>query len=130
MAHSIESRLPFMDYRLVELAFNLPDRLKLRDGYTKYVLRRAMWDKLPERIVRNRVKQRFAAPYAQWFRGAWRPMIEDLLLSNSPHVAPYVRLSEFRTKLHAYLAGRDDAMPAATLWRILNTELWLRACRV
>lgn len=127
MACSIESRLPFMDYRLVEFAFGLPARLKLRDGYTKFILRRAFWDRLPERIVRNRVKQRFATPYTAWFRGAWRPMIEDLLLSGNARVAPYLHMPLFREKLRAYLNGQNKDLNEPTLWRILNTELWLRA---
>ena len=125
MAHSVESRLPFMDYRLIEFAFNLPDDLKLRNGYTKYILRQAMSGRLPNRIAFNRVKQRFATPYPNWFRGAWRPMIEDLLFASS-HVQPYLNVAGFRKKLGAYLAGDDQALDSATLWRVLSTEICLR----
>jgi asparagine synthase (glutamine-hydrolysing) len=127
MACSVESRLPFMDYRLVEFAFALPDSLKLRDGYTKYILRRTMWDRLPQRIVSQRAKQRFATPFDDWFRGAWRRMIEDLLLSGSCKVEPYLRLNKFRPRLQSFLGGRSDVLGAGMLWRILNTELWMRA---
>lgn len=125
MAWSVESRLPFLDYRLVEFAFNLPDDLKLRNGYTKYVLRQAMKDRLPEEITFDRVKQRFATPYDTWFRGAWRPMLEDLLVG-SCKVQPYLDLPRFQNELRAYLAGSDNVLDADTLWRVLSTEIWLR----
>jgi asparagine synthase (glutamine-hydrolysing) len=125
MAWSIESRLPFLDYRLVEFAFNLPDELKLNEGYTKYILRSAMRGKLPDRITFNRVKQRFATPYHEWFRGAWRPMIEDLLLGTC-NVQPYVELPKLRRKLGAYLAGDNRALDVRVLWRVLSTEICLR----
>jgi asparagine synthase (glutamine-hydrolysing) len=125
MTCSVESRLPFMDYRLVEFAFNLPDRLKLRDGYTKYILRQAMQDSLPESVAFNRVKRRFQPPYPQWFRGAWRPMIQDLLLGPC-QVQPYLHPPRFRERLQAYLAGHNSALPARTLWRVLSTEIWLQ----
>jgi asparagine synthase (glutamine-hydrolysing) len=127
MASSVEARLPFMDYRVVEFAFNLPDGLKLKNGYTKYIVRRAFWDRLPERIVRNRFKKCFGTPYPAWFRGAWRPMVEDLLLCGSCRVGPYLCLPEFRARARAYLDGQDRALSDGTLWRVLNTELWLRA---
>jgi asparagine synthase (glutamine-hydrolysing) len=125
MAWSIESRLPFMDYRLVEFVFNLPDRMKLNDGQTKYILRKAMWDRLPEQIVRTTAKRCFGTPYPEWLRGAWGPMIEDLLLSGPCHVQPYLQ-PRFRAQLRNYLGGREGPLNAGTLWRVLNTELWLR----
>jgi asparagine synthase (glutamine-hydrolysing) len=125
MAFSVESRLPFLDYRLVEFAFNLPDELKLKDGYTKYILRQAMKDRLPERIVFNRAKQRFATPYHEWFRGSWRSLIEDLLFAPC-NVQPYLDLPKFREKLRAYLAGDNSVLEARILWRVLSTEMCLR----
>jgi asparagine synthase (glutamine-hydrolysing) len=128
MASSVESRLPFLDYRLVEFAFGLPDRFKLRDGYTKYILRRSMRGRLPDRLVEARVKLRFNAPYAGWFRGPWRPMISDLLLGEC-EVAPYLKGDRFRTRLRAYLDGSDSSLATRMLWRVLATELWLRMVR-
>lgn len=126
MACSVESRLPFMDYRLVEFAFRLPRDLKLRDGYNKFILRQAMKGLLPERIVEQRTKLPFQAPYSSWLRGAWRPMIADLLLG-SPRVGEYLNYPSFRTKLQAFLKGNNRALPTFLVWRVLNTELWLRA---
>jgi asparagine synthase (glutamine-hydrolysing) len=124
MASSVESRLPFLDYRLVEFAFGLPDHFKLRDGYVKYILRQSMRGRLPDHLVLARTKRRFNAPYSGWFRGPWRRMISELLLGGC-RVAPYLRGKQFRRRLHAYLDGNDSAMSPRVLWRVLATELWL-----
>jgi asparagine synthase (glutamine-hydrolysing) len=66
MAHSIESRLPFLDYRLVEMAISLPGNLKIRDGWTKYVLRRSTENVLPSEVSWRKVKFGFEAPANKW----------------------------------------------------------------
>jgi asparagine synthase (glutamine-hydrolysing) len=126
MAQSVESRLPFMDYRLVELVFALPASMKLRAGETKHVLRAAVGDLLPADIVRQRRKRRFATPFHAWLRGPWRTMTSDLLLAGQPRVAPYVDLRVLRPRVAAFLAGSWEAIDRMTLWRVLQTELWLR----
>ena len=80
MACSLEARSPFLDYRLVEWAATLPEHLKLRGRTSKYLLKRAMADRLPPRVVQRR-KAGFGVPVAEWLRGELRPMLEDLLLS-------------------------------------------------
>jgi asparagine synthase (glutamine-hydrolysing) len=128
MASSVESRLPFMDYRLVEFAFSLPDGIKLRDGYNKYILRQSMRKLLPQHLIETRTKQPFKTPYADWLRGAWRPMLYDLLVGTS-EVRPYLDHPRFRSKLESYLAGNDRSLPTYLIWRVLHTELWLRMVR-
>jgi asparagine synthase (glutamine-hydrolysing) len=128
MASSVESRLPFMDYRLVEFAFSLPDDVKLRHGYNKYILRRSMRNLLPSHLTETRIKHPFKAPFEDWLRGAWRPMIQDLLVRNC-EVGRYLEYPKFGKKLASYLDGNDRALPTYLLWRVLNTELWLRMVR-
>jgi asparagine synthase (glutamine-hydrolysing) len=81
MAHGVELRLPFLDYRLVSLAFCLGSEWKIRGEYTKVLLREAMRGRIPD-IVRTRV-QKFGFPTAadQWFRGSLREPLRDLLAS-------------------------------------------------
>src|SRR5262249_26344668 len=67
MAASLESRVPFLDWRLVEFTTRLPEHLKLRGRTTKYILRRAMKDVLPQRILRRR-KMGFPVPVGAWLR--------------------------------------------------------------
>ena len=127
MAHSVESRLPFMDYRLVELAYSLPASVKLHGGYTKYILRQAVGDLLPAEIVHERRKRRFATPFPAWMRGPWREMVGDLLLAGECRVGPYLNLPVVRPRLARFLAGEEGAIDSMTVWRILQTEIWMRA---
>jgi asparagine synthase (glutamine-hydrolysing) len=126
MACSVESRLPFLDFRLVEYAFNLADDMKLRAGFTKYILRQAMQGDLPASIAWDRHKRRFALPYRQWLRSAWKPMMLDLFFSGPPHAEAYLNLTNFRAKLESFFAGNNAALDSRTVWRVLNTEIWMR----
>ena len=80
MAASVESRVPFLDHKLVEFTVRLPERLKLRHGWTtKYVLRSAMKDVLPREIL-ERKKMGFPVPIGKWFRGEFRSLIDEYVL--------------------------------------------------
>ena len=68
MAHSVEARLPFLDYRLVEMLASLPLSQKMRGGWTKYVLRNAMTGILPEKVRLRKSKLGFSTPEDMWFR--------------------------------------------------------------
>jgi asparagine synthase (glutamine-hydrolysing) len=126
MAWGVESRLPFLDYRLVELAFRLPDDLKLRDGYNKFVLRRAMQGVLPERLVQERAKRRFIAPFWAWGAREWRPLLEEMLMQDA-RISPYLDYARFRARLREYLAGNTATIHFRVLWRLLGTEMWMRS---
>jgi len=126
MAHAVESRLPFTDYRLVEFVLALPDDLKLKHGYTKYILRQAVQDILPLEIVLRRQKTRFSCPYDQWLRGSWRSLIEDLFLVGQFQLDRFISVPEFRRRLRAYLDRQPCGLRPQTLWRLLNTEIWMR----
>src|SRR5262245_16217188 len=79
MAASLESRVPFLDHRLVEFTARLPERMKLRRLTTKYVLRRSMKGVLPKPILTRR-KMGFPVPVGAWFRGAYRSVIDEYAL--------------------------------------------------
>ncbi len=122
MAASLESRVPFLDHKLVEFATQLPEAMKLRGWTTKYVLRRAMRDALPPQIL-TRKKMGFPVPVGSWFRGAFRRVIDEYVLSERAlrrgvFNAPYVRELVAR---HA--AGENHA---ERLWMLINFEIWQR----
>ena len=125
MAWSIESRLPFMDYRLVEMAFNLADDFKLADGFSKIVLRNAVKGKLPESIRSNPRKKRFNSPYRRWLRREWRPLVEDSLGSGC-RLRDHMDLTGFSERLGRFFAGDPNVVEAGMLWRAVNAELFLR----
>ena len=78
MRHGIETRLPFLDYRLVEAGLSMPTHLKMRRGWTKYVLRKAVADILPESIVWRRDKIGFEAPMQTWLSEARAQILADV----------------------------------------------------
>ena len=124
MAHSIESRLPFLDHRLVEFVFSAPEAQKIRDGKGKVILRRAMKGVLPE-IVRNRYdKIGFASSQEVWFRNELRDHISDIIRSESFKSRAYFRHNDLEIALEEYFNGRIEISPF--IWRVVNLELWMR----
>ncbi|MBS0357715.1 MAG: asparagine synthase (glutamine-hydrolyzing) [Proteobacteria bacterium] len=81
MAVSLEARTPFLDYRMVEFAFSMPGTLKLREGETKYIYKKAVSQLIGEELT-YRKKQMFTVPIGDWFRGKLSQYVKDLLLSN------------------------------------------------
>ena len=88
MANSLEVRVPFLDYRLVEFIESLPPDLKLKGFTGKYLHKKAMMKWLPREVV-YRKKKGFAHPIAHWLRTSMRPLVEDCLLSRDSLIARY-----------------------------------------
>jgi asparagine synthase (glutamine-hydrolysing) len=80
MAVSIENRAPFLDYRMLSLAFSMPGKLKLKDGETKYLYKKAVTPLIGKELA-YRKKQMFTVPVGEWFKTDLASMCEDLLLS-------------------------------------------------
>jgi asparagine synthase (glutamine-hydrolysing) len=91
MGSSIESRLPFLDYRLVELGLALPEAMKLHRGYGKWVVRRALADHLPRKVVWARNKRGFSVNLAAWVRGGLGRFLRDQLESRPGVLQTYGR---------------------------------------
>lgn len=123
MAFAVESRMPFMDVRMVELAASLPSRLLVRDGWSKWIVREAMKDELPEATAWRRDKMGFVTPEVSWLRS---PKLRALL-SGPRRSADYQRLDWSGNDLDAWLGGQNDGAFYARIWRNINLELWLRA---
>lgn len=88
MAHSLEARVPLLDSDLVELAFKIPQNLKLRNFTTKYIFKKALNKNLPK-VILNRKKAGFNVPIARWINSDLKEMFQDILLSKT---APYNEL--------------------------------------
>jgi len=125
MAFSIEARLPFMDHRLVSFLFSLPPDMKIRDGWTKYVLRRAVRGVIPETIRTRTDKIGFATPEAAWYRGGMLPYIRSVIDSPTTKNRGLYDTPKLLGLVEANAAGKVDAGRA--IWRALNLELWFRA---
>jgi len=123
MAHSIETRVPLLDHKLVEFAATIPPEMNLQGGTTKYILKRAMRGILPDSIV-DRPKRGFAVPLGYWFRGKLSAYVRDLLLGdNSP------RRGFFNGRYIKKLVARHERGENLDLhlWTLISFELWSRA---
>ncbi|MGE0245591.1 MAG: asparagine synthase (glutamine-hydrolyzing) [Pyrinomonadaceae bacterium] len=122
MAASIESRVPFLDHKLVEFAARLPEKFKLRGKTTKWVLRKAMAKVLPEEVLK-RSKMGFPVPLGDWFRGEFRHVIDDMVLGERALSRGIFDAAFVRKLAASHYSGEDHS---ARLWALLNIEIWHR----
>jgi asparagine synthase (glutamine-hydrolysing) len=125
MAFSIESRVPFLDHRLVELAFALPDGVKRSGGWSKYGLRRALDGLLPREIVWRRDKKGFPTPVGKWLRDARGAPALEVLRDPIRRSRYLLAQSAIDGCIRDHVEGRADR--SWQLWRALSTELWMDA---
>lgn len=124
MAFSIEARVPFLDYRLVEYLASLPLDQKIRGGVTKYVLRRAIRGLVPDAIRCRMDKMGFVTPEEAWMKDELAPEILDLFSSPEFARRPYWDAERVLGNYREFLDGKS---PYSTeFWRIACAELWLR----
>jgi len=124
MAFSIESRLPFLDYRLIEFAGSLPYHLKIRSATTKYILRRSMRRLLPDEIIDRTDKMGFPTPFALWLKGPLNQYLRDLLADKAFSDHGIFEPTQVKELLDQHCTGRADH--AWLLWRVVNIERWMR----
>ena len=123
MATSIESRVPFLDHKLVEFTCSLPERLKLRGGTTKYILRESMKGVLPEAIL-SRSKMGFPVPIGAWFRGPYRSIIDEYVLSERTMSRGLFNADFVRDLVQRHQSGAENH--EERLWALVNFEIWQR----
>ena len=124
MAFSIESRVPFLDVRVVELIASLPLDQKIRNGVTKVVLRRAVKGLIPESIRCRKDKMGFVTPEEIWMRETLRPFVLGVVGTDSFRARQYWDADAVCRNYQEFLEGKSTYSPE--IWRIVNTELWLR----
>ncbi len=123
MAHSVEVRVPFLDYRLVSLAFSLPLEWKMRGPWSKYVLREAMRGVIPESVRTRTDKMGFPTPAGLWFRGSLYDRIQDLLSSGAVRERGIYNVSAIRRDLEKHRVGEHDVSSA--LFNVAQFERWI-----
>ncbi len=124
MAFSIETRLPFLDYRLAEFVFALTDERRIEGVTTKAILRHALGPRVPAPILARRDKMGYETPTDVWLRGRERDRLRATLLASDARTQPYLERRELTRALDDYLAGRRAI--GLQVWRWLHLELWLR----
>jgi asparagine synthase (glutamine-hydrolysing) len=123
MAVSLEAREPLLDHPLLERAAMVPASLKLRNGQTKYLLRRLLERRVPRAIL-ERKKQGFAAPIGEWLRGPLAAMTGDLLTDGRLRARGLFQQSDVERLWNDHRSGRADHRHR--LWQLLMLELWFR----
>ena len=127
MAHGIEVRMPFMDWRLVTYTMALPESSKSSDGYTKLIARRAMADRMPESIRMGRRKVGFHSPMPDWLNGTLSGWTAALLEQKVPAFAELVDEISLRATVSRLTASKTwDWESADRIWPYLNMK-WAMA---
>lgn len=124
MAFSIESRVPFLDVRLVEYIASLPLNQKIRNGITKFSLRKAIKNIVPEQVRCRMDKMGYVTPEEVWMKEQLRPFVLEIISTPGFAARPYWDAEAVTKNYLAFLGGSSAYSPE--VWRIVCAELWLR----
>jgi asparagine synthase (glutamine-hydrolysing) len=124
MAVALEARVPLIDHRVVEFAWRLPQRFKLRDGKSKWLLRQVLYRHVPQALI-ERPKMGFGVPIDHWLRGPLRPWAEELLPQSDTATDGYLDPKPVRQMWLDHLSGRRNWQ--YPLWTILMFLAWKKA---
>ncbi len=125
MGFSIESRVPFLDNRLVEFAFTLPGSYKVHGNFGKYIHREALKQIVPQEIANRKDKVSFTSPgEALWLKNELRPHVEDVLQSVAFRQRGMFDLVTIDKAWQDYLNGNDKQ--SKVIWRAVALEKWFR----
>lgn len=129
MAHSIESRVPFLDYRFVEFVFSLPSTYKIQGNFGKHIHREALKTIVPKEITERKDKIGFLSPGENiWMRNELKPFADDIFNSSSFRNREFLDQKIIQQEYLKYKNG--DQKHAKKLWHLLTLELWIRQNKV
>jgi len=123
MAVSLEARTPFLDYRMMEMAFRMPGNLKLVDGESKYIYKKAVRDLIGDELA-YRKKQMFTVPVGEWFRSTLSSFTESVLLDQRTTERDLFRPEVIREMLTGHQMGTSNY--TRELRALISVELWCR----
>jgi asparagine synthase (glutamine-hydrolysing) len=124
MAHSVESRLPFLDYKLAEFAVNCPTSLKLRDGWSKWILREALKGTLIDKVRLRKTKLGFNPPESQWMREGLRNGHHEFCEPLNLRMARFLTPAKLAVECAKLFREAHGALPANAVFRAMALELW------
>jgi asparagine synthase (glutamine-hydrolysing) len=122
MANSLETRVPLLDHRVVELVSQLPMNMKIRNGKTKWLLRQVLYQYVPKELI-ERPKAGFGIPLALWLRGPLKDWAESLLDEKRLVQEGYFNVHFIRNLWQAHLSGKRNHQ--SLLWSLLMFQAWL-----
>jgi len=123
MAASIESRVPFLDHKLVEFTTSLPLEMKIKGFDTKRILRMAMKNKIPAAIL-SRSKKGFPVPIEKWFRHDYKKVVEDVLYDDRTRKRGIFDYKKIEGLIKRHQSGHKNY--SDQIWTLINFELWQR----
>ena len=123
MTHSLEIRCPFLDRRVIELAFRIPSRRHQQGTTGKVLLRKLAGRRLPEQLA-HLPKRGFTVPIGEWIAGPHASRYRDEVLADDARTATLLDQSHLRARFEANQAGREDN--SYMLWTVWLLERWLR----
>lgn len=123
MGISLETRAPFLDYRLAELAWQIPLNMKIRDNKGKWILRKILEQHVPSKMI-NRPKTGFGVPIGEWICGPLQEWAEDLLERKILEEQGYLNVELVQKYWNEHLQGKSDW--TGRIWSILMFQAWLR----
>jgi asparagine synthase (glutamine-hydrolysing) len=124
MAWSIESRVPFLDYRLVEFLVPLPASIKIHNGQTKFLMRDALKDIVPNQILKRRDKMGFAAAQKEWILGPLRFKIEKTFMSPDFPLLGWIDQPALMESFRNFIDGKDS-ISDGDIFRIFILSEWM-----
>ena len=123
MAHSIESRVPFLDYRLVELGVNLNSRYLSHKGVTRPLYRKALRPYLPSEVVNRKDKLGFPTPFSNWTKTSLKPFINDNLLEKNSRLHDFIDSATLQKNLYEHYNNSKDY--SWEIWRLLSLKFFI-----
>jgi asparagine synthase (glutamine-hydrolysing) len=128
MAHGVEIRAPFLDWRLVTYIFSLPSKVKISDGFTKHILRESMRGILPESIRIRKSKIGFASPMVEWYQNALKSFVLDSVNSREFLESEIWKGSVIRDFVEDCYRKKD--FKSATIsWKYIQTMILMKSFR-
>lgn len=121
MANSLETRVPFLDHKIVEFAWGLPMPMKIKDGTSKWILREVLYKYVPKQLI-ERPKMGFAVPLDEWLRGTLKDWACDLLSAPNLDKHQLLNKQEVQRKLNEHISGKRNWQ--YQLWDILMFQCW------
>jgi len=121
MLNSIETRSPFLDHELIELAFTFPKEFLINNSRKKYILKEAFSNQIPEELL-NRPKKGFSLPVAKWFRGPLKEYFHDTVFDSDLKHSKLINLDYVKKLFEIHLSGKRDL--SFHLWLILSFAIW------
>jgi asparagine synthase (glutamine-hydrolysing) len=127
MCHSVEARLPFLDHRLVEFCYSLPDTFKITRGQSKTVLREGLKSILPSMIYERKQKLGFPAPERDWLRRN-KDWVNRQIDENADALERFVSIKKFKDHFNGFIDGKHT--DSAPFFRVLSFAKWLKVFNV